>query len=195
MPRRKQVSDEQLVSVARQVFLRAGAKAPVSLIAKALGVTSAALFHRAGTKKRLMISAMTLSDPREYTLLELLQEGPRPDEPVREQLIDILVRLATHLAIVTPCMLLMHSAGMKFGKRRELPGKTRSYLANWLRRAQRLGDLDFGNATMAAEALVGTMEARNMFRYLDGKPVALADERVFARSLIAEILAKRATIL
>jgi AcrR family transcriptional regulator len=191
MPRRKQVSDEQLVAVARQVFLRAGARAPVSLIAKALGVTSAALFHRAGTKKRLMISAMTLTDPREFKLLELLQSGPLPGEPVWGQLVEILVRLATHLAIVTPCMLLMHSASMKFGKRRELPGKTRRYLANWLRRAERQGAVQFGSATMAAEVLVGTMEARHLFRYLDGKPVSLAEERVFARQLMAEILVNR----
>jgi AcrR family transcriptional regulator len=188
MPRQKQVTDERLISVARQVFLKAGVNAPVSLVAKALGVTSAALFHRAGTRERLVISAMTLTDPREFKLLDLLKQGPAADVPIRVQLAEVLLSLNNHLAVITPCMLFMHAAGVKLGTRRALPGKTRLYLANWLREARRRGEIHFENAAMVAEALIGTMEARQVYRYVHGKPVAPAAERIFARALIAELI-------
>jgi len=86
MPRPKQVSDEQITSAARKVFLQVGVNAPVALVAKALGVTPAALFHRTGSKEQLFVMAMTQVDPREFKVLKLMRDGPATDTPVRTQL-------------------------------------------------------------------------------------------------------------
>ena len=155
--------------------------------AQALGVTSAALFHRAGTRERLVISAMTLTDPREFKLLALLRRGPASGTPVRTQLIEVLLSLNAHLAKITPCLLFMHAAGVKTGRRRELPDKTRRFLASWLRQARRLEGIEFRNASTVAQVLVGTLEARQLWRCVHRTGGSIAIDRAFVRSLVSEL--------
>lgn len=188
MARQKQVSDEQLITVARQVFLKAGVNAPVSLVAKALGVTSAALFHRAGTRERLVISAMTLTDPRDFKLLKRLRRGPDPDSPMEPQLLSLLMELSAHLAKITPCLLFMHAAGIDTGARRALPGSTRRHLAGWLRRAHRHQHLELRSAAVIADALVGSLEARQLYRYVHGNPLSVSLDRRYVKALMGELV-------
>jgi AcrR family transcriptional regulator len=44
VPRRKEVSDAQIVQAARKVFLEHGTQVPVAVIAKVLGVSPATMF-------------------------------------------------------------------------------------------------------------------------------------------------------
>ena len=57
MGRRRQVSDRQISVAAREVFLDRGPKAPVAMVAKKLGVSTATLFQRTGSKQQLMLMA------------------------------------------------------------------------------------------------------------------------------------------
>jgi AcrR family transcriptional regulator len=194
MPRHKQISDEQLITVARRVFLKAGVNAPVSLVAKALGVTSAALFHRAGTRERLVISAMTLTDPREFTLLKRIRGGPDPAAALEPQLQALLLELSAHLAKITPCLLFLHAAGIGSRERRALPGSTRRHLAGWLRRAQRLRHLELSSPAVVADALVGALEARQLYRYVHGDPLSASLERRYVKAMVAELVFRRASV-
>ena len=57
MGRRRQVSDREISVAAREVFLDRGPKAPVAMVAKKLGVSTATLFQRTGSKQQLMLMA------------------------------------------------------------------------------------------------------------------------------------------
>src|SRR5919204_6207695 len=106
MPRPKQVSDEQLLRAARMVFLKDGFKAPVAAVAKELGVTPAALFHRVKSKERLFLHALYPKDPPE---LEALEGRPAEGRRVQEQLIEILFGLTEYLSHAMPAMFHLHS--------------------------------------------------------------------------------------
>lgn len=58
MARPRSITDEEIKEAAREVFVVHGPGAPVSIIAKKLGVTHAALFGRAGSKEQLMMDAL-----------------------------------------------------------------------------------------------------------------------------------------
>ena len=190
MPRPRRVSDEQIKSAARQVFQQVGVNAPVALVAKALGVTPAALFHRTGSKEQLFVMAMSDVSPRQFKLLQLMREGPDPEQPVEEQIIEILTRLSAHLAVVSPNVFLKFAAGLKPHPRPGggLSGNTRRQLAAWLLRARPLAAWRFGNATILAEALVGSIEARHLYGFLHSKRTSVGRERRFVRALVAELL-------
>ena len=57
MGRRRQVSDREISVAAREVFIDRGPKAPVAMVAKKLGVSTATLFQRTGSKQALMLMA------------------------------------------------------------------------------------------------------------------------------------------
>jgi AcrR family transcriptional regulator len=187
MPRPRQVSDEQIRSAARKVFHRVGINAPVALVAKALGVTPAALFHRTGSKEQLFVMATTPVEPRHFKVIQALRAGPTPDEPVDAQLIEILTRLGAHLAVVCPNIFLRFAAGFKTG-RRGLSDATRHELAAWLQRAKARGPWHFNSATVLADALVGSIEARHIWGFLHRKRTSVPAEQRFVRALIDELL-------
>jgi len=190
MPRPKQVSDEQITAAARKVFRQVGVKAPVALVAAALGVTPAALFHRTGSKEQLFVMAMRPTQPHQFKLLKLLKAGPAADTPVRAQLTEILTRLGAHLAVTSPNLFLLFAAGLLKPEMRklDLPGKTRRHLAAWLQRAQPSGDLLCSSPSVMADALVGSIEARHMYGYLNGLETTVAKERRFVRHLVDGLL-------
>lgn len=196
MPRPKQISDEQIRSAARRIFRQVGVNAPVSLVAKALGVTPAALFHRTGSREQLFIMAMRPSHPDQFKLLRFMSQGPVEDSPIDSQLEEILTRLSAHLAVVSPNVFLLFAAGMyRPGLQlANLPVRTRRHLAAWLNRSRRRAGWRFRSAAIVADALVGAIEARHLYGYLYGRHVSLRGERRFVRGLINELLSVPATI-
>ncbi len=95
MVRPRQVTDEQVLEIAREVFLEHGPKAPVSIIAGRLGVSDAALFKRFGTKQNLVLAA--LLPPEEPDFLQVLEGGPGPGD-IEEQLVVVARRLGAGVA-------------------------------------------------------------------------------------------------
>lgn len=73
MGRPKRVSDDELLAAARGVFLAAGVGASTKVIARAAGLSEAAVFQRFKTKDELFFAAM----------IPALQDGP--DEELFEQ--------------------------------------------------------------------------------------------------------------
>lgn len=80
-------SDQELLDVARELFLQTGPAVTTAQIAKKLGVSQAAVFKRFRTKEQLMVRALLpLEQPAWITRIEA---GPT-DQPVSEQLLTIL---------------------------------------------------------------------------------------------------------
>ena len=93
MGRRRQVSDREITVAAREVFLDRGPKAPVAMVAKKLGVSTATLFQRTGSKQQLMLMAF---QPDGAPMTEL-DRGVQPGVPVREQLGHVLIEINQYL--------------------------------------------------------------------------------------------------
>jgi AcrR family transcriptional regulator len=189
MPRPKQVSDEQLLRAARKVFLKDGFKAPVSAVAKELGVTPAALFHRVKSKERLFLQALYPKDPPE---LQILEGRPAADGRVREQLIEILFGLTGYLAHAMPAMFHLHSGGLPIGRQHKKQSnpmlRLHIGLAKWLRYAASRGWIRIKNPVITAEALLGALEARYLRGYLLAETFAPVQNRAFVSALVAEII-------
>jgi len=60
MARTKTISDEDLLAVARQVFVEKGFAVPAKLIARRAGLSEGVLFQRFATKRELFFAAMLL---------------------------------------------------------------------------------------------------------------------------------------
>jgi AcrR family transcriptional regulator len=50
MPRKKTITDEEILSVARSLFLKEGAKASTRTLAKIVGISESVIFQRFNTK-------------------------------------------------------------------------------------------------------------------------------------------------
>ena len=106
MGRRRQVSDRQITQAAREVFLDRGPKAPVAMVAKKLGVSTATLFQRTGSKQQLMLMALQ----PEVAVMTGLDRGVQPGEPVREQLAHVLGEINEYLGAVIMGSLTLRAA-------------------------------------------------------------------------------------
>ena len=191
MPRPQLITDEQISSAARRVFRQSGVNAPVSLVAKALGVTPAALFHRTGSREQLFVMAMRPTHPEQFKLLKVMSGGPVGEVPVEDQLEEILTRLSAHLAVISPNVFMLFAAGMyrPGSNSANLPLRTRRHLAAWLQRSRRRGGWRFRSAAVLADALVGAIEARHLWGFLEhGQHASLRGERRFVRALMGELL-------
>lgn len=109
MARPRQMTDEELLAHARQVFLEHGPSASTTLVAKACGVSQAALFKRFGDKQTLLLEA--LRPPARPPFLELVEAGPA-DGPLHPQLVAIGEAILGYLRQIVPCMTTLSAAGV-----------------------------------------------------------------------------------
>ena len=101
MGRHKTISDEDVLKIAREAFLKHGHTATTREIAEAAGISEAILYQRFGNKDHLFFAAMHPSGPDVERLLgpaEPLGEG-------REYLHQAVVRIGEYLAGVIPVAL------------------------------------------------------------------------------------------
>lgn len=62
MPRSKTIPDEEILAVARSLFIKEGSKASTRKLAKTVGISEAVIFQRFGTKEDLFFAAMVLPE-------------------------------------------------------------------------------------------------------------------------------------
>src|SRR5262249_1403773 len=106
MGRRKTITDDEVLRIARALFREQGHTATTREIAQAAGISEAVLYQRFGSKDLLFFAAMR---PRGPDLEQLL--GPRdPPEDALAYLRTAVVRLGEHFAEVIPLALrvMMH---------------------------------------------------------------------------------------
>lgn len=190
MARRREVSDAQIVRVARKVFLEQGVHVPVSVVAKELGVSPATLFVRMGTKARLISAALWPPDP---AVLSELENRGFEDGPIDEQLAKIVLGIAEFVDAEIPATFTLYAAGLRAKPTDDFsdatPRRLRRALVRWLRDAARAGKADF-DPHMATEILIGTIEARAMHAFLGKRSFTERETRTFVRSLVGSVLGK-----
>ncbi|MEP3481188.1 MAG: TetR/AcrR family transcriptional regulator [Fuerstiella sp.] len=92
MPRPRTISNQQILDAAKRCFLDQGPHVSMEVIAEDLGVSSQAILKRFGSKQEVMLAAMAPAD--EAAWIPLVEAGPS-DQPIRQQLTEILEELAT----------------------------------------------------------------------------------------------------
>jgi AcrR family transcriptional regulator len=170
MARPQKVSDETILAAARTYFVEQGAHASTDLLADQLGVSSAALFKRFGTKHNLLVAALTPQVPRWVLTLD---EGPDAAPSMREQLEAVAGKLLRFLGEALPCVLALRNEIPVDVPRHQgtpMPVLVQQQLAKFITIAQAQGRLGPCDPLAAAQALVGGIQARVMLEHLGGDP-------------------------
>ena len=187
MARPKEVTDAQIIEAARRVFLEHGAQTPVAAVANELGVTSTALHLRMGSKKALLLRALCPTDAPVIQQLDSLDETT----PVAKQLRDVLLQLQTWAEAEIPATFTLYSIGLLPEPGDEIeksqPARLRRALADWLRRAAKVTRMSCP-PRVAAEILLGTLEARALHAFITRRPNTVRESRAFIRDLVATVL-------
>ena len=158
MGRRRQVSDREISVAAREVFLDRGPKAPVAMVAKKLGVSTATLFQRTGSKQQLMLMAF---QPDSMLVTEL-DRGVQPGVPVREQLGHVLIEINQYLGAIISASVTLRAACIEANLPEPTPYQLRTKLAAWLTQAASVGLLTVVDANTTADILIGAIESRHI---------------------------------
>lgn len=181
MGRPRRVTDEELLSAARQVFLEHGPSAPVELIADRVGITAPAVFRRVGSKQQLMVQALTTGFGQSF--VEVLRAGPHVDSPVGEQVAEIVGMLRQDIEALLPCLSTLRAAGLEVADLAAAfdeapPALAQRELAAWIRRGQALGLFREQDADAAAISCMGAVHMRVFFTRILGLQLPGADEHV-----------------
>jgi AcrR family transcriptional regulator len=186
--RKRVVSDAQITRAARKVFLEHGTRAPVAWVARELGVSSATVFLRMGSKMGLINAALWPPDP---PVLGHLEQGFQRGAPAVQQLRDVVADLVRYVDNEIPATFTLYAAGLRARPGEDFsdvtPARLRRALAKWLRQAVRAGELRCAPRT-ATELILGVLEARAMHAFLARRAVAAREHAAFIRVLLASVL-------
>jgi AcrR family transcriptional regulator len=180
MGRRRQVSDREISAAAREVFLDRGPKAPVALVAKKLGVSTATLFQRTGSKQQLMLMAL---QPEGAVITEL-DRGVQPGVPIREQLGHVLIELNQYLGTIISGSITLRAARIEAELPEPTPSRLRVLLAQWLSQAAAAGLLTVTDTRTTADVLIGTLESRHIHAYMQQEPLSSKQHREYIQAML-----------
>jgi AcrR family transcriptional regulator len=180
MGRRRQVSDREISVAAREVFLDRGPKAPVAMVAKKLGVSTATLFQRTGSKQQLMLMAFQ----PEGTAVTELDRGVQPGVPIREQLGHVLIEINEYLGAVISASITLRAACIEANLPEPTPSQLRARLAAWLSQAATLGLLTIVDAPTTADILIGAIESRHIHSYMQQRHPTSQQHREYIRAML-----------
>jgi AcrR family transcriptional regulator len=184
MGRRRQVSDREISAAAREVFLDQGPKAPVAMVAKKLGVSTATLFQRTGSKQQLMLMAL---QPEGTPITELVR-GVQPGVPVREQLHQVLIELNEYLGTIIGGSITLRAAGIEAELPEPTPQRLRLLLTQWLAQAETAGLLAVADPRTTADVLIGTLESRHIHAYMQQEQLSSKQHREYIQAMLAVVL-------
>ncbi|HJN76548.1 MAG TPA: helix-turn-helix domain-containing protein [Myxococcota bacterium] len=160
MSRPREVSDEEILDAARRVFIEHGPSVATSVVAKELGVSAPALFHRFGSKRALLIAALK---PRRFPMFERMQEGFATDTSLEVQLLEIAEAFGRFAKELHPCMGMVRAAGItpeEIFASYDIPPPLRGMQAfcAFLQQAQDAGAIRPGPVLPMALAFVGGIQ-------------------------------------
>jgi AcrR family transcriptional regulator len=101
MPRNKTITDDEILAVARSLFLQEGAKASTRTLAKLAGISEAVIFQRFKTKEDLFFAAMVPPAAQ----LEAMFDVQPGQKQVTTNLASISVQIVAYFREVMPVFL------------------------------------------------------------------------------------------
>lgn len=186
MVRPRQITDEQILDVARQMFYEHGPSVSTNAIAKELEISQASLFKRFGTKAALLRRAMKIPSHPPWTTL--LEPGPDPAEPLREQMLHIATAINAFFEELAPAAVVMKMSGCSpsdLFNDGEVPAPVRGIraLTAWFERAEANGQIRPGTAGEVAMSLIGALHTRPFMKHMFGAR-DLVDGDAFVRFVV-----------
>lgn len=185
MARPRQISDQEILEIARQTFLDCGPGVSTTVIAGRVGMSQAALFKRFGTKQGLMMAALAPVETPPY--IALMEAGPT-DAPIGEQLAEIGRRVSGFFQSMVPCVNVLNASGIGHEvmfARYDVPPPVRTQMAMtaWMQRANDQGLIRDVHASDTAIAFLGTLHIRAFMHHIgieagDGEPHTYVDRVV-----------------
>jgi AcrR family transcriptional regulator len=192
MARPPKITNEEIITVARQVFLENGAGASTLVIAERAGISEAAIFKRFGTKQALFSAAMGISDNHPW--VSVLSKG-KPTPAIRQDLMKICMQiLEVYQEVMPRVMMMMNQGKMSFPPPIGEPPPIRDaqLLAGYLERAIALGYIKPCHATTVAHAIVGGINSyvtlQNMPRLPFCAPSSLQIESIEPKLFIKNLI-------
>ena len=169
--RPRSFTDEELLATARRIFLEHGPGVSTTRIAKALGVSQAALFKRFGTKNDLMFRA--LLPPAVPAWVQHVEVGP-DDRPLAEQLTEIAHLMIAFFQHYIPCMSTLKAANVDVReafRRYEVPPpvRARASFIRWLQAAEHRGLIRSVDHASMAEAMIGGLQGHVFLSHILGR--------------------------
>ena len=155
MPRHKTITDEKILTVARNLFLKKGVSVSTRDIAKQVGISEAVIYQRFGTKEEFFFTAMKLPEAR-LDAIFCIQTGAGN---VVENLECMSLRIVDYFREVMPVFLTLISHPsfhmQTFLERHRIPGMQLSEkLTNYLTSESKLGRVRTINSAIAANVLL-----------------------------------------
>ncbi len=186
MARPRQVTDEQILTAARECFLAHGPSVSTTKIADALGISQPALFKRFGTKRELLLAALLPKGKPVWTAL--LEAGPTA-EPLRDQLLSLSRSIYATITDMVPRMTALRASGIdphELIGRHPNPPPVRGHraMADWLRRAEGRGLIRTADPDHAATVFLGALHGRIFFQHVLGQPASEAEDTAYLASLV-----------
>lgn len=181
MARPRKRDDDEILAVAREVFLEHGPASSLASIAERLGMSQPALSKRFGSKEALMLQA--LGPPDDLPWMASLLAGPDA-RPLPEQLEALCAGAMTLMATAVPGILTLRASGMDLSRLLQAhpdapPLRARRALADFFARARERGLVRDLEPDRMADLLVGALEARALMAHLleaPLRPEAVASE-------------------
>ena len=193
MPRPRLVTDDQILSAMRRGVVDRGAHVPLEAVADQLSVTVPALIKRFGSRRALMMAALT--PPERPPWEEALQRGP-DERPLETQLHEVFTRILDYLGEVVPCLVALREIGIpreRIFTKGGGPERAVEAVRRWLELARERKSISATELDAVAHAMLGALHGRAFSAHLrNQKPTARAQRefvselaRFFARALTA----------
>lgn len=186
MSRKKEISDADVLAIARECFLHDGPSTSTQSIADRAGVSQATLFKRFGTKAQLIRQALRPPGFQEW--FDTLEAGPDA-RPVPEQLHGLGRLLLAHYHRMIPQMAVLRAAGLDHIEliREEsppLPLRALDALEAWFHVAIGQGRLHSDNPNSLATAFIGSLQVRAFWRHILDLPLHQEADEDYLSDLI-----------
>jgi AcrR family transcriptional regulator len=186
MGRPKIIEDNQLLAIARDVFREHGHTATTRHVAKAAGISQAALYKRYENKDALFIAALTLNAPNLSALSEIRTAGRTPPA----YLAIFAARAKDHFRHAMPSIL-SHAAHPKYGRemmgqihRHNRAGEMSAMLVLRLETWRKEGLTRALPPRVFAHAFIHALHSMAMVEVLSGEDVSIASRPAEMRALV-----------
>lgn len=168
MGRRKKIEDADILKEARAEFLQKGAFGSTKDIAGRCGVSEATLFLRFPTKAKLFIAALA---PPEVDVQDIIFAPTKSDNP-KAELTEVCHRILDYFRALIPTAIhLMTHPGISMDDvtqhfKPAASGSLNNALAEYLRGADRLGEMSVPDPVASAGLLISALHSLPLFEMM-----------------------------
>jgi AcrR family transcriptional regulator len=190
------ISNEQLLSIARDVFLELGIRATTAEVAKRAGIAEGTLFHRFGSKEELFRAAMHFDPEDVLAFIDALPKRAGTRE-LRATLVEFADGFVEHARVALPVMMMSWSnpegpfCGERGGERMARKRRVLGAVSGFFEAEMRLGRIERGSPEVLARMLLGSLYQFCMGEMFAENATGLSAPE-FARGVVDVLLAATA---